>query len=1097
MHLTDARPAIVLAFFASIGSSAVNGGTTIPAPGSTTSDGFTVSAQWHVHYRYKSLAHTRYMKSEAGFLHLKPTQDITSTTTAEVDVTEEVNKNTGSSRIVLQSGEWHWKGHDTQPDKGHPGTLSADGGFGKSPLIRHWFDENTHRTMVSFSVSPVDPANIEELRTAQWWGGNTIGTLGCSSEYNPNYFVFRDPKGRAGPGLAGGTAGNWSSELIITRSVQKLEAEIKEGEDFSSWVPTLNGAASFQVRMIQPPDLPVQWKISLYNTSNLPGVCNNADLDDSPRLAAQWENRIKKDSYDLIFDFRHYGKTDLNFKPVENPWQVLETTKPLVGFGFAVSCLDYGAHGRVMAVGHVSGQPVVAVDKRKGQPFIRIPFSKMDNDKYRIAAAAKPQDSAETYDQLSRGAAATSDEDAFPAGLDICKGDGLTLFEEYRGFLVRANFEPNAAIVHRRLYPDVKDFFVFMDPDSALLFSRYLEDFQKASGLKVHRIGDDTLTKFINVNDRVVNFNRGDIGAKQHAVQVIDAVLDDATGGLCFPHLGPPGNVSMVFIDSTKVNGGNFFAQSAANYRSINDANKMWLKRVTIHELGHSVAIPHHGKSDDFYKRPIIAEEGGQRSGAFDCAMRYVGADFFIHDVSMDEPDPVNHPYDNKHEQIGLNFCDSPRGTGLNDRAHKRWQCGDAFAGACKTRIIVTDHCFTSEDLTPKPGSGADQFTAPPVDSPERSAKNTQGEAKVAVRLDANGRQQRNLVPGEAIVFDLRLTGLPDAALTLGQPNESWTKQITFKILGPNGTMVPWKAGVRAIGSPVEQAETPAQGGSPTPDKAAPNAIKIVPEARYHAAFALDGNEAAKIGPGELRIFAALNNGTLLSNSVQLKIPRPEELSAQDQGTADSVRTLSQARVAYADDTFDEAERLAREAIAKRADFFEAHLVLARTLRKQNKLREAYDEYGVALQTWKPRPGPEPEPPEEIWFALQSLGEQLHINLQPPPPPRPFVAHSLFAETKDGKANEPFPSHPDRLVFECEVAHATNDPLGVRWIATNTAGIAPPNQLIATTTSKPAETKSRFALKTPTAGFPPGEYRLEVWQAGKMVYREKFEIKAD
>jgi hypothetical protein len=34
-------------------------------------------------------------------------------------------------------------------------------------------------------------------------------------------------------------------------------------------------------------------------------------------------------------------------------------------------------------------------------------------------------------------------------------------------------------------------------------------------------------------------------------------------------------------------------------------------------------------------------------------------------------------------------------------------------------------------------------------------------------------------------------------------------------------------------------------------------------------------------------------------------------------------------------------------------------------------------------------------------------------------------------------------------------------------------------------------------LKKPAAGFPPGRYRIELWQSGKMIYSEKFEIKPD
>jgi len=1080
-------------------------GDNMPPIGSATPDGFVISAYWHVHYKVNAKSGGR----GTSWLVEGPALNFTSEAEATIDLTEETNKERAATRLVVRSGTWHrtlsnifwWSKEDQKVPAA--ADLKAKGAFGQEKASIGYAYDYPKPGMVSITISVDEPTDDHWAKlhgfkpsgrafghelddaTHDWRPGDIwpLPTIHCADiPFKTGPISKREQHHKVWDAHT-----RRDDDLEVSRQERKVELELSECAH--DWIPAAQSDCSvgFVARCADPPGLPIKWRFELIDTSRLPGICNNANIDDFPSLSAAWQNSIKQNSRDLLFDFRYYGSKDKDFK-TEDPWQVLESTKTLASASAKVSCVDWGAFGKLTAFGEIEGHWIRAKVKDKDGKIVGdaavIPWAKDPNNKRHIAHEAKPHGSAETYDQLSHDGPATSDEDALPAGLTACKGDGLTLFEEYRGFFVRAGFEPNAAIVYERLYPDVKDFFVFMDADSALLFSRYLDDFQKASGLMVHRVGDDTLTEFINVNDRVVNFNRGNIGTAQHAVQVIDALLDDATGGLCFPHLGPPANVSMVFIDSSKFSEA---VQRGGQYRD-------WGKRVTIHELGHSVGIPHHGNLDDFYLRPIVANEGGQRSGAFDCAMRYVGANFFVHNVSMDEPDPVNRPYDNQHEQIGLNFCESPTGTGLNDRGYKRWQCGDALAGACKTRIVVNDHCAAGGGGAPDFTAGGDASGPPLLDPAEKSAKHTQSEAKVAVRLEANGRQKRDLVPGEAIVFDLRLTGLPDAALTLGQPNEAWTKQLTFKVLGPNGTMVPWTAAVRAIGSPVEQSETPAQDRSPPPDKPAPNAIKITPRARYRAAFALDGNEAAKLGPGELRIFAALNNGRLLSNSVQLKIRSTEELSPQERAAVDSVRSLSQARVAYAEDKFESAEQLAREAIVKRADFFEAHLLLARTLRKQNKLREAYDEYGVALQTWKPRPGPAPEPPEEIWFALQSLGEQLHIDLQPPPPPRPFVAHSLFAESKGGKTNEPFPSRSDRIVFECEIAQPSNNPLGVRWIAAATHGAAPPNHLIATSISKPGELKPQFALKTPTAGFPPGEYRLEIWQNGKQIYAQRFNV---
>jgi hypothetical protein len=870
--------------------------------------------------------------------------------------------------------------------------------------------------------------------------------------------------------------------------------ELELSECPHDWVPAAQSDSSvgFTARCADPPGLPIKWRFVLVDTSRLPGICNNANIDDFPSLAAAWQNSIKQNSPDLLFDFRYYGSKDKDFTTAD-PWQVLESTKTLVAPGLKVSCIDWGAYGKLTAFGEVDGHWIRAKVKDKDGKIVGdaavIPWAKDQNDKTHIAHDAKPHDSAENYEQLSHGAQANSDEDDYPASAKQCKGDGLSLFEEYRGFFVRAGFEPDAPIIYRRLYPDVKDFFVFLEPDSAVILSRYLEDFQKASGLMVHRVGNDSLTQFIDVKTRVVNFNRGDIGSAQHAVELVDFDLaEDGLAGQCSPRLGPPVHVNSVCVASNKI---------SAIMRSQGRAFRDFLKQVTVHELGHAASIEHHGSADDLNNPTYheVANEGGQHSGQFDCAMRYVGANFYLHWASAEEPDPDYHPYDLKHEQIGLIFCEARKGTGLNDRTRKGWQCGDAYVGSCKGQIVVNDHCGGGAG-----GSGSDiaysqdQSTATPFAAADKSARKSQSQANIAVRLETGGGHPRGFLPGEAIVFNLHLTGLASAALELGSPNESWTRQVAFKIVGPDGKLRPWPANVHAVGTPLQQEEPTAPGGPPLQDKPAPGRIKIAAKTRYRAAFALDSNDALKLTAGGLQVFATVNNGTIVSNVAELKIRRPDELSPEERALADSTRALSQARVAYADDKFEETERLAREVLAKVPDYFEAHLLLARTLEKEKKLREAYDEYGKALQTRKVPAGKSAEAPEEILFALQALGEQLHIELQPPPPPRPFVSHSLFAELNGVKTNEPFPSHANRIVFQCELANPGNNPLGIRWIATDTGGVAEPNHLITSNNSKPGEMKPQFALKTPPTGLPPGEYRLEVWQDGKRIYIERFNV---
>ena len=1102
MRPTDIHLAMLLAFCVAAGSLAAADGAKLPAPGSTTSDGFTVSAQWHAHYTFTDVFHGKYLTPDLLLnnprLRRGDPFDTSTTTTEDAYVTEEVNKQTGQHRAVIRSGEWHWQYRFKDPT----GSVDhkASGGF-RFPEVSHSWDGTTREPMVYFQVVPADPANIEELRKA----GITpfAEALTCRTLFETKNLTYREKKDdlSATPPWRSHPGSNWHSELIIIRTAQKLEAEIKPADGFKDWVPTMNGALYFNVRMVEPPDLAVPWTIKLNKTSNLPGVCCNADITDFPETNAKWQYLIKKDSYDLIFDFRKYdGKKDRVFMPVEGPWQVLKTKEPVTSFGFIVDCLDYGAYGQVQATAQFEGQPITAIYKETGEPFVRIPYATNKNDDYRIAQAANIPDS-NTWSHLYDGDA-KMDLDSVPPGRGTCKGDGLTVFEEYRGFFVRESFDPYAPDVHRRLTPSRKDVFIFMSDDAAHDLVRYLADFQAASGLDVHFVGDDLRDEFVDPQTRVVNFNHGDIGHDQHAIQLINYPFTDENGilGVCDPGLGPPRNVHMVYIDVDEINDN--VRREGAKFRD-------YLKQVVLHELGHAVGIEHHGSSDRYFdpKYGRVAREGGQHSGDMDCAMRYVGAEFYLHNSWLGEPHPKPMPYNNKREHLGLNFCDSKTGTGINARNVEGpkievWYCGNATVGNCKGQIVVNDHCDGSGSGGDSKdrgsgGAGLPAAASPPDDAPEKAARRTQSDAHVSARLSAGGMARRELIPGEALVLDLKLTGHPNASLSLGATGKPWPKQILFKTLDASGKLVPLQANARPVGKPTLTDYRNAKDGAAPQVKPAPEQIKIAPENLCRVAFAIDGSETAKLPGGELRVFATLEGKSLVSGSVTIKSRKLEELSAEERARADIIRTLSGARLDYADENFGAAERRAREALAKEPKNVAAHLILARSLEKQNKLREAYDAYGKALENTPPPRDPKVgEPPLEIIFALDDLREKLGIQLEPPPEAAagPFTAHALFAETGGNTFNAPFSVKSDRLVFEWQLANAGDDPIGARWIAADTSGVAPPDHLIATSKSDPRKAEGRFTLKSPTAGFPPGHYRVEIWQSGKEIYREAFEI---
>jgi tetratricopeptide (TPR) repeat protein len=447
-----------------------------------------------------------------------------------------------------------------------------------------------------------------------------------------------------------------------------------------------------------------------------------------------------------------------------------------------------------------------------------------------------------------------------------------------------------------------------------------------------------------------------------------------------------------------------------------------------------------------------------------------------------------------RREQLGLSFCDSKSGTGINDRSQPGWHCGNATRGNCKAQIIVNDWCSGGgpfgEDRASTAGGSP---SAPPNDATEKSAAHSQLESHVSAKLSIGDTRSRELIPGEAALFHLKLTGLPDAALALGKAGNPWTQQISLKMLDTANGLVPLPASARVLGQP-----TQTDFRDPAPlEKPAPAQIKITPQNVYRVSLGIEGSEAAKLPAGELRIFATLNGEPLVSGSVNLKIRKPEDLSAEEQWRADSIRALSQARLAYAEGKFADAEKLAHAVIVKISNLEEAHLILARSLEEQNKLREAYDAYGKALEGQPPLSNPKVEElPLEIIYKFQELRGKLGIPLEPPPAAAANVlsAHALFAESEAEKINAPFPAKAGRIIFEWKLNASSAKPLVIRWIAADTNGAAPANYEIAASESAANAGEGRFTLKAPTDGFPPGKYRLDIWQSSKKIHTEEFVI---
>lgn len=325
------------------------------------------------------------------------------------------------------------------------------------------------------------------------------------------------------------------------------------------------------------------------------------------------------------------------------------------------------------------------------------------------------------------------DNDELPEG-DGRKGDGLTVYEEYRGFVENGK--------HFRANTERKDLFIRDDiggktkPGIAL--------FTKLTGLAVHHeLNDQELLSF--PEPHVVNLNHRDAPhlVDQHGVVIVetDKVREGALAWSAkyADVVGTPMTVDLIGISTTP-------GEGAA------EGSVPFFDKLVAHELMHAVSVPHHGDSDykvsmhlkrtpsgryvlrnfgtdnlyRLYKEDgvevsqalgeelekrfqqgglekefsaevesgpgfkiadlIVGAEGGQHSGHEECLMRYEFASAY---ELKNRSDAYYFFEDKKRGGI---LCARPQGTGVNDAARMpQPRHGAATQGSCQKRVCVND----------------------------------------------------------------------------------------------------------------------------------------------------------------------------------------------------------------------------------------------------------------------------------------------------------------------------------------------------------------------------------------------------------------------
>ncbi len=437
--------------------------------------------------------------------------------------------------------------------------------------------------------------------------------------------------------MSGSCTTSWAdggiTNMINWNISKRLDIDVVLEKAKEHWRPMVGeDAEPLQVtaRIEEYTDLEGKWVFTLYDVSNEKGYCLNAgDSED----------------FDLEFAEGQSGFTEP--EQTADGWKI-ETTETMNEATVTINSLDYGAWGRLKAEVFVEGQKYEA-EVEGGGESITVP---RDEDEDRIA------DWWERMWDISHEPA-DADNDSMPEGLTAEKGDGLSNYEEYRGFLVDGLWGSMATV------PGVKDIFIRDRIGRGVGYFTTL-------GLKVHLIDENEF----DPQTRVVNFNRGwgKLSQGQKGIIIREGILGESgtegwvVTGETIGGPGPPKDIIEIIINPSV----------CSNYD------------VTVgHELGHAVNIEHHGHND----YDGTARRGGLWSGDISCIMRYdPPAEYYGAGGRGDGP--YDYPYYEGPDSL-TTFCDQQTGTEINAPGERTVDgkpypvAANAAIGDCKKKVTL------------------------------------------------------------------------------------------------------------------------------------------------------------------------------------------------------------------------------------------------------------------------------------------------------------------------------------------------------------------------------------------------------------------------
>lgn len=425
-----------------------------------------------------------------------------------------------------------------------------------------------------------------------------------------------------------------ASEAGVTRSVRwdlrrRLSISGALQPVDPSWRPRLAGTVTVKAALDPGQDVRGRFRFTLFDVSREKGYALNAGGSGTG------------------LDLRFASEQPQPTTPPEETADgyVIETSGAGEAAAVTVAAFDYGAWGRLKAEVNVDGE-WYALPASGGAPAITIP---LDDNGNRI------------WDAWERnsgvwGQPASADGDAEPAGEN--DGDGLSNYEEYRGFVVGMDWVTTSP-AHKELF--IHD-----------VYGRGVGAFSD-TGVQVYTIAETQYDR-----NRVVNFNRGHASAgPQKGVLITDTCdLNDTTGGIVVNGPGTPNEIEHVCI----------------NRAMLKDAPTEEEAYVLGHELGHAVSVQHHGDWDEGRcnggEPGLIAPWAGAWSGDRGCVMAYSSAAYYRAWDGRCYPWTFGRTF-------GHQYCETKAGTGFNagerrmEDGHPMPVSGAAAHGNCRHQIRI------------------------------------------------------------------------------------------------------------------------------------------------------------------------------------------------------------------------------------------------------------------------------------------------------------------------------------------------------------------------------------------------------------------------